>query len=288
MDSRLDVMKPLDGLAKGTAMRYAIRELKIGEILDQAVKLTKDHFGVLIGITAILLIPYNVITGLIQVYLIPTPPLNPTPEQAMAFSAAALKVSIPIVLVAVYFIAPITNAAVIYAISGAYLEKPISVGGSIKRAFQRILPLVWTWILVGLAIMGGMILCLVPGILAAFWFSLATQVVVVEGVSGFAAMKRSKQLMTGNIGNIFLLGLLLGIINAGITFGAGLIPQPHVRVVVISVVTAVLTIFASAAFVAFYFSCRCKHEQFDLALLAESVGAETPTDLAGGADPPQW
>ena len=95
---------------------------------------------------------------------------------------AAMRVSIPIALVAVYIIAPITNAAVVYAVSNAYLEKPISVGGSIKRAFQRILPLMWTWFLAGLAIMGGMILCVVPGILAAFWFSLATQVVVIEGV----------------------------------------------------------------------------------------------------------
>ena len=46
-----------------------------------------------------------------------------------------------------------------------------------------------------------------------------------------------------------------------------------------------LTIFASAAFVAFYFSCRCKHEQFDLALLAQSVGAETPADDIRGATP---
>ena len=89
-------------------------------------------------------------------------------------------------------------------------------------------------------------------------------------------MKRSKQLMAGNIGNLFVLGLLLGLVNAGITFGAGLIPQPHVRVLVISVVAAVLTIFASAAFVAFYFSCRCKHEQFDLSLLAESVAPKHP------------
>ena len=70
-------------------------------------------------------------------------------------------------------------------------------------------------------------------------------------------------------------------------FGAGLIPQPHVRVVLLALVEAVLTIFASAAFVAFYFSCRCKHEQFDLALLAQSVGAETHGDFTGGATP-QW
>ena len=268
-------------------MRYAIRELKLGEVLDQAVNLTKDHFGVLISITAILLIPYNVIGGFIQIATLPTPPPNPTPEQAMAFGAAALRVSLPIALVAVYVIAPITNAAVVYAISNAYLEKPISVGGSIKWAFRRILPLIGTWFLVFLAIMGGMILCVVPGILAAFWFALATQVVVVEGVAGFAAMKRSKQLMAGNIGNFFVLGLLVGLVNFGLTFGAGLIPQPHLRVIVISVVSAVLTVFASAAFVAFYFSCRCKHEQFDLSLLAQSVGAETPGDLAGGATP-QW
>ena len=40
-------------------MRYTIRELKLGEILDQAVNLTKDHFGVLLGITGVLMIPLN-------------------------------------------------------------------------------------------------------------------------------------------------------------------------------------------------------------------------------------
>jgi hypothetical protein len=269
------------------AMRYSIRELKLGEILDQAVNLTKDHFGVLIGITAILLIPYSVITGLIQVSMLPKLPPNPTPQQTAALGFAAMRISLPIAMVVLFIIAPITNAAVVHAISSAYLEKPISVGGSVKWAFRRILPLVWTWLLVGLAIFGGMILCFVPGILASFWFALATQVVVIEGVSGFAALKRSKLLMAGNMGPFFLLGLLIGLINIGISFGAGLIPQPHVRVIVASVVEAVLTIFASATFVVFYFSSRCKHEQFDLALLAQSVGAETPADLAGDATP-QW
>jgi hypothetical protein len=284
---RLDVLKPLGRLAKGMRMRYTIRALKLGEILDQAVKLTRDHFGVLIGITGILLIPFNLITGFIQISMIQPPPPTPTPEQAMAFFAATMRVTIPIALLAIFIVTPVTNAALVYAIADAFLEKPISVGGSVKHAFRRILPLVGTWFLVILAIAGGYILCVVPGILAAFWFSLATQVVVVEGVSGIAAMKRSKQLMAGNIGTIFVLGLLIGVINGGVIFGAGVIPQPHIRIVAIAVVNAVLTIFASAAFVVFYFSCRCKHEQFDLVLLAQSVGAETPTDLSGGATP-QW
>src|SRR5262249_21582119 len=157
---------------------------------------------------------------------------NPTPEQTMAVTFGVMRVSLPIVLLGAYVIAPITNAALVYGISNAYLEKPISVGGSFKPAFQRILPLLRTLLLVRLAIMGGMLLCVVPGILAAFWFGLATQVVVIEGVAGFAALKRSKQLMAGNIGAVFVLGLLIGLINAGITFAANLIPQPHVQVVV--------------------------------------------------------
>src|SRR5271157_2617155 len=104
-------------------MRYTIRELKLGEILDQAVNLTKDHFGVLLGITGVLLIPFYVIGGLIQVSMIPKPPPNPTPEQTMAVAYAVWRLTIPLALLGAYVITPITNAALIYAISNAYLEK---------------------------------------------------------------------------------------------------------------------------------------------------------------------
>jgi hypothetical protein len=266
-------------------MRYTIRELKIGEILDQAVNLTKDHFGVLLGITGVLLIPYGVISGLIVVSMIPKPPPNPTPEQTMAVSLGVVRTTLPVLLVRLSIITPITNAALIYAIAKAYLAKPISVRESFKLALQRILPLIGTWILVGLIVMGGLILCLVPGILAAFWFALATQVVVIEGVGGLAAMKRSKQLMAGNIGTLFVLGLLLGVIGIGFTIVLALIPEPHVRVIVSSILVGVVTVFGSAVIVVFYFSCRCKHEQFDLALLAQSVGSATSAGYNGSATP---
>lgn len=76
-------------------MRYTIRELKLGEILDQAVNLTKDHFGVLLGITGVLMIPFYVLGGLIQVSMIPKLPPNPTPEQAAAVTFGAMRVSLP-------------------------------------------------------------------------------------------------------------------------------------------------------------------------------------------------
>jgi hypothetical protein len=274
-------------LAKGPAVRYTIRELKLGEILDEAIRLTKDHFGVFLGIVGVLMIPFSVIGGLIEVAMRPTLPPNPTPDQSLAANLEILKVSTPLALMAMSVINPITEAALVYGIANAYLEKPISVGASFKRAFQRLLPLIGTGILVGLAIFGGSLLCLVPGILAALWFSLATQVVILEDMAGIDAMKRSKALMAGNIGTIFVLGLLVGLINGGITVTPHLIPQPHVSAVAVAIAEGIVMIFSSAAFVVFYFSCRCKHEQFDLMLLAESVAAEAPGKVASDPDL-QW
>lgn len=257
-------------------MRYKIRELKLGEILDQTFSLMKDHFGMLLGITGVLMIPFWLIGGLIQASMMPQITPMMTQEQVIQAYRDLMVFSIPFALLGVYIIAPITNAALVYGIANVYLGRPISIGESYKRALARLLPLIGTWFLVILAIMGGTLLCLVPGILAMFWFALATQVVVLEGVGGFAAMKRSRALMTGNIGTFFVLGIVLWFITVGISAGTSLIPQPYVQAVASAILVPIQTIIYSAAFVIFYFSCRCKHEQFDLALLAESVGAEKP------------
>lgn len=262
-------------------MRYEIRELGLGGILDQAVKLTKNHFGLFLGIVSVLLVPFNLIDGFINLSIMAKLPPNPTIADILAANQTNMKnlaITFPLLLVALLVVIPITNAALIHAISSEYLEKPVGVGESLKWALGRILAFIGTWFLVFLAIMGGTLLCFIPGILAAFWFGLATQVVVVEGTSGIAALKRSKQLMTGNIGTLFVLGLLIVIINIGLLLAAILIPQPHVQVVATAAIQGVATIFASTATVVFYFSCRCKHEQFDLARLAQSVGLESPPE----------
>ena len=95
--------------------------------------------------------------------------------------------------------------------------------------------------------------------------------VIIEGVSGFAALKRSKFLMTGNIGTVFVLSLLLGLINITISVGIQFIPNPYVTAVLQAAVSAGLVAFGVAAMVVFYFSCRCKAESFDLELLAAAV-----------------
>ena len=73
---------------------------------------------------------------------------------------------------------------------------------------------------------------------------------------------------------LFVLGLVMGPIIGGVQIGVAFIPQPHARALLSVLAEGVLTVFASGATVVFYFSARCKNEQFDLQLLAENVGAE--------------
>ena len=84
-------------------------------------------------------------------------------------------------------------------------------------------------------------------------------------------MIRSKDLVKGEIGKGFVLSLILTVVNVALSGIGSLIPQLHVQLIAQAVVSAVLTSFASCAFTIFYFSCRCKHDNFDLQMLAQSV-----------------
>lgn len=260
-------------------MSYQVRQLGLGGILDQAIRLIQDNFGLLLGIALVLEIPFAVVMGYVTDSVAESMPDELTEENAIAVQQAALRKA-PLTLLMIflnsYVVVPLTNAAMVLAIAGKYLDKPIGIGEAYKQALARIFGLIWTWFLLGMAIMGGMLLCIIPGILAAFWFSLATQVVVIERTSGFAALKRSRELMKGNIANLFVLGLLIGVVSLAIIFGAAFIPQHDLQVFGSAVAQGITTIFGAAVIVVFYFSARCQHEHFDLTLLAQAVGAESP------------
>lgn len=262
-------------------MRYEIKALGVGGVLDHAINLVRDNLRLLVGVVLVLQFPFALLTGLLVMPTIPDPQLLQAPEtvpvywdQYFQMMTRALLLAIPSVLI----VWPLTNAAVIHGVACLYLDKPISVGGAYRRAFQVWLPTIWTGLLWYFSMLGGFILCLIPGILCMFWFALVLQIVVLEGTSGFGALTRSRQLMKGNMSEYFVLVILLFAIAAGVGMVSGLIPQIQLRVVVNTFFQSALFILASAAYVVFYFSCRCKHENFDLQLLAASVGEGVPIE----------
>ena len=80
-------------------MTYQIQRLKLGGVLDQAIALTKNHFGLLFSIMAIVLIPYSLITSFIMLAVLPTPPqMGASSEQLIAFQQAIAK-NLPLTVV---------------------------------------------------------------------------------------------------------------------------------------------------------------------------------------------
>jgi hypothetical protein len=277
-------------------MQYQIRALGIGEVLDTGLQLLKNHFGILLAIMGVTILPVALISGILLMDFMQKLQVMITTKQ-FEISPVMIGVIIAINLVYLLIIQPLANAASIYAISSAYMSQKITLGEALRHGASRLPALIGTSILVWLAIAGGFLLCallaaasgspgliflgmlllIVPGIFPfVFWYALYQHVVVLEGSSGGTALSRSKTLMKGNWGALFVVGLILGIISMAIGQIAQLMQQLYVNMAVSTVLNIALSAFGTACFVAFYFSCRCQHENFDLQILADAIDEDVP------------
>jgi hypothetical protein len=267
-------------------MRYELKPLGVGGILDQAIRILKDRFVLFLLIMSCLQIPLTFVTGWISFLNTPTLSARPTPEEMQAVMNAQFSsgiILLPCILLNLFIATPITNAAIVYATANIYLGKPTSLGDAMRGAMSRLVPFIWTWFLVGLIVGLGMMACIVPGIIFLFRYFLATDIAVIEGVSGRAALRRSRDLMlsdrTKHYNTAFLLGLIIFFINLAIQQGSiHFIPQPLIATLVLAIAQGIGTAFALIAVVVFYFSCRCRAENFDLVQLANALVA-SPVEL---------
>lgn len=258
-------------------MSYRLGQLKLGEILDQAIALTRDHFGLLFAIVLVIMIPFNIVAGVVNLSLMPELPPQPTAEDIEAFQIEQIKIlpyTLSIGVVAGLVVMPLTSAALIWAIAQVYLGKTATVGSAFRQSFKRYWPFLGTSILMYLAIMVGIFMCVIPGIILALFFGLSQYIVMIENVAGVAALKRSMQLVRAQLGMYFVLSAVLFVIFAGLGLAGQLIPQIHVRTVVVTFINGAATILATAAGVVFYYSCRCSEENFDLYYLADAIRAD--------------
>jgi hypothetical protein len=265
-------------------MSYEIKPLGVGGILDQAVKLLKNHFGLFLGISMCVSVPFGLVMSFVMLGITPQLSENPTPQEIEALQQGLVSnfaIIMGMSFASMIIVYPLTTGAMIHAVASEYLGKPTTIGASIGRALQVFFPLLLTSFLMFLVVYVGFLFCIIPGFYFLVRYSLSSHAVVLDELSGPAALKRSSSLMlhdrTKNYNTLVLLWLLLGVIGFAINMVSGLIPQQHVAIVVGVLLQAVNGAFGAAAFAVFYFSCRCKAENFDLELLADAMHVETAT-----------
>jgi hypothetical protein len=151
---------------------------------------------------------------------------------AAAFNVAAAAAGATAAFV-YYISAFLFQASVVHG-AVAYLNgKRATVGDCLSTGLANFLPVILMSILVGLGVLAGLLLVLVPGIILALAWSVAVPVRVVEHANILDALKRSRELTYGHrwaiLGLIvvfFLIGLIVSFFIRSATTVAYLFSAP--------------------------------------------------------------
>lgn len=280
-------------------MRFPLGQMTVGDILDRGLKLLFVRLPAFYAINLVVLSPliaYEIVAPL----LIDMAPAAGDPTAALGAVGVGL-----VALFITLILQPVATAAILHIVMREYVGKSASIGEACGFALTRFLSLLGTSILVGLAVAVGTLLCLIPGIYFGVAFALASQVVVLEKLSGAGAMNRSQQLVSGYWWRVFGVLLLAGLANLAVQVGVGLalesaLPSRQlvpvgggVRVVVDEtnhIVNTVVTQLVNILFATYiavcttlvYLDLRIRKEGFDLELAAGGGGVVGGDDVGTG------
>jgi hypothetical protein len=237
-------------------MTYQIKALSFAEMLDAAFRIIRDHFVVLVGLSAVVHVPIAILQDQI----------GETPGQ-IAWGRAAVAFGLSLIG------APIVATALTHAIGELYLGRPASISASLRASLAIIVPLSGTMLLVYLGTFVGFLLLIVPGIYLSLAWMLTWPVTVLEHRFGATALGRSRELMQQNmlraLGIVILGWLIVVVVSA--TLGVALHLVPVLGPVVQGVARSIGVAYSSVVLVLLYFDIRCRKEAFDLEHLAQLV-----------------
>ena len=174
----------------------------VGSVLGMSFRVYGKNFIPFTLITAVLYIP--LIAWLVHSASSPPETVNAALKQAGVIAALSI------------FLNSFVTATLTYGVVKELQGQRAGIGACITVGFKRMLPALGVAILAGLAIVGGMILLIVPGIIAACMLYVSTPASVIEKPGVFGALRRSRDLTLGHKGGVFGILFMLWLINWGI------------------------------------------------------------------------
>jgi hypothetical protein len=245
--------------------------MTVGMILDTTVRLYLQNMALMIGIIAFSYLPY-------LIFLVLATAVTPAGGQA------------PELLVIVSFVAavlwmliaqPLSVGATTYAMSERYLRHPVTIVEALRAAWKRYTTLLWAQAIVGLVIMVGFLLLIIPGILWALSYALVAPVIMLEPVNARQGRQRSWELVSGERGKVFLVLAVVSILTAVVSGGVeAILPwlvdttslSGQLTLQVISQLVSYLVLpVPTIATVLLYYDLRIRKEGFDLEMLSRAL-----------------
>lgn len=275
----------------------SLRPLEIGEILDVGFKIYKRHFGLLLKTVALVVVPVQIIGGLILLGSVEDPGAITGDYQLESADSArdttGALASQLVTIVGGGLAQLVATAACVKAISDAYLQQAPAAGTSLRFAGRRLHSLVWISILQAALLVLAFVALVVPGIWLTFAWIVAFPALLLEGYKGRKALGRSFRLVRRRwwptFGVILVAYLLAGVLQflAGAALGLAVVftsigenlPATVGVVTAANTFAAVIaTPFTAAIVVLVFFDLRVRKEGLDIALLAEHIGVPAPAE----------
>ncbi len=295
-----------------TSALPSLRPLRLGELLDQAVRLYRHNFMTFVGIIALVYIPYALMQIVSSTLLISNlQGVQSNPESILTSPAYWLSIlgSLAADFVYIIFVLGLGTAALTNAISRSYMGQKVSILQAYQQLGSLWIKLLVTFLIFALLWIAASIWMLVPfvgwltgpGLLVFLSFIVGPLIpcaVVIERLEWFQPISRAWDLARRRFwwllgfavifylfnqlavsGPTFLINYLAGLAfgsNASMPTAATI--STLISTVVVSLIRLVVLPIQITAWTLVYFDLRVRTEGFDLALLtmnsSEHAGAD--------------
>jgi hypothetical protein len=245
----------------------------IGEILSTAFEIYKANAQNLLMIVAIIVVPLTFISAFVSgvVFSPDTDPVTGLDDRALG---AAILVGL-VALIITVIINAVLQAAIMRGAAQGSIGDPVDIDASYKWGFARFGSVLLISILVGLAVFGGFLLLIIPGIIFLVMFSVSIPALVVENLRGTDAMSRSWNLVKGNfwhaLGLIIVAGIITAVVGGIVGAIGGAISDNWFVVWIFQAIAQIITApFTALVTVLLYLDLRARRE----ALTADGLRAD--------------
>jgi hypothetical protein len=288
--------------AAGPPAGPRLRPLGVGGTLDAALGLYGGNVWALWQITAIVIVPLEILDVIITRASLPAGVVvrNGTLYSSSVTGAATASAATGELVVTVLSLIGILLAtgALFQLLLDSYLGRPHRVAESLAYARHRLGSLLWLSIIVTVLVLVGLILFIVPGIYVLVSLSVALPVLMLEGLTGRAAASRAGRLVSGRwwatFGRLLIALILYGVVyvligsvGSGIASGTSSVTTfLIIQAAVAAVAYILLAPFWAAVVTVIYIDLRVRKEGLDARTLAarpRGPGGTVP-ELPGGGE----
>lgn len=258
--------------------------MTFGMVLDQALRLYAANFPLLLGIITLAYTPYYFL------FVILALSGRSGPDSIDPANLAALGISSILLLLLMIVLVPLSTGATAFAVSEKYLGRPVTILSAYRAAIGRLLSILGSQFVVGIAVWLGVLACLAPGIYLWVSWALVVPAIVLEKQAAFDGMRRSWDLTEGFRWKVFGVAAVIAVLSFALLFGAiilatmlliflGDAESPRSQIITQTITTAaslVTTPLYSVVVVLLYYDLRIRKEGFDLVLLHQSLHGGKP------------